>query len=67
MNDSLVPVEQARTFVEELRRVSNHDVVYAELPAGAARLRHPPVGSRAHHSAHAVERFLAVVRSEHER
>lgn len=31
-NDSLVPVEQARGFVERLRQVSNQPVVYAELP-----------------------------------
>ena len=66
VNDSLVPVEQARTFVEELRRVSNHDVVYAELPLAQHAFDILP-SARAHHSAHAVERFLAVVRSEHER
>jgi acetyl esterase/lipase len=32
MNDTLVPVESARTFVEELRAVSQSPVAYAELP-----------------------------------
>ena len=31
-NDSLVPVEQARGFVDQLRQVSKQPVVYAELP-----------------------------------
>jgi acetyl esterase/lipase len=31
-NDTLVPVETARTFVERLRAVSNAPVAYAELP-----------------------------------
>ena len=61
-NDSLVPVEQARTFVDELRKTSRNPVVYAELPlAQHAYEAFPSV--RAHATAHAVERFLAVVRS----
>jgi acetyl esterase/lipase len=31
-NDTLVPVETARTFVERLRAVSREPVAYAELP-----------------------------------
>ena len=31
-NDTLVPVREARSFVEELRRTSRSPVVYAELP-----------------------------------
>ena len=63
-NDSMVPIEQARSFVDELRKAATNPVVYAEL----ARAQHafdtlPSV--RAHHTMHAVERFLAVVRSEH--
>ena len=61
-NDSLVPVAQARTFVDELRKVSNHPVAYAELPGAQHAFEiYPSV--RAHAAAHAVERFLAVVRS----
>jgi acetyl esterase/lipase len=63
-NDTIVPVEQARAFSSMLRAVSRRPVVYAEL----ARAQHafdvlPSV--RAHHTVHAVERFLAVVRSRH--
>jgi acetyl esterase/lipase len=63
-NDTVVPVGQARSFVGELRASSLQPVVYAELP----RAQHafdvfPSV--RAHHTVHAVERFLAVARSAH--
>ena len=63
-NDSLVPVEQARTFADELRKESNQPVVYAELPWAQHAFELLP-SIRAHAAAHAVERFLAVVRSEH--
>jgi acetyl esterase/lipase len=63
-NDSLVPVEQARTFVDELRKASPREVVYAELPGAQHAFDvFPSVRSRA--AAHAVERFLAVIRSQH--
>ncbi len=62
-NDSLVPVEPARTFVEELRSASRQPVVYAELPDAQHAFEIFP-SVRAHAAAHAVERFLAVVRSE---
>ena len=63
-NDTIVPVEQARSFTSMLGAVSRQPVVYAELP----RAQHafdvfPSV--RTHHTVHAVERFLAVVRSRH--
>jgi acetyl esterase/lipase len=65
-HDSLVPVEQARTFVDELRKVATNPVVYAEIPdAQHAFEMFPSIRARA--SAHAVERFLAVIRSEHVR
>ena len=63
-NDSLVPVEQARTFVDELRKESTQPVVYAELPGAQHAFEIFP-SVRTHHTVHAVERFLAVVRSEH--
>ncbi len=63
-NDSIVPVGQARTFVDELRKESVEPVVYAEMP-GAQHAFEVLPSVRAHASAHAVERFLAVVRSEH--
>ena len=63
-NDSLVPVEQARTFADELRKESTEPVVYAELP-GAQHAYEVFPSQRAVASVHAVERFLALVRSEH--
>jgi acetyl esterase/lipase len=66
VNDSLVPVEQARTFADELRKESTQPVVYAELP-GAQHAFDVLPSVRAHATAHAVERFLAVVRSERNR
>ncbi|OBF85593.1 esterase [Mycobacterium sp. 852002-51163_SCH5372311] len=59
-NDSLVPVEQARSFTARLRQVSRNPVVYAELPC--AQHAFDIFGSaRAAHSAVAVEQFLAEV------
>jgi len=63
-NDSLVPVEQARTFVDELRKASLRPVVYAEMPGAQHAFEILP-SVRAHAGAHAVERFLALIRSEH--
>ncbi|HUH72551.1 MAG TPA: alpha/beta hydrolase [Mycobacterium sp.] len=59
-NDSLVPVEQARSFVGKLRQVSKQPVVYAELPF--TQHAFDIFGSvRAAHAAIAVEQFLAEV------
>jgi acetyl esterase/lipase len=59
-NDSLIPVEQARTFTARLREVSRNPVVYAELPC--AQHAFDIFGSaRAAHAAVAVEQFLAQV------
>ena len=63
-NDSLVPVEQARSFAEMMKRSSRREVVYAELP----RAQHAFElfwSVRAVHTIRAVDRFLAVIRSEH--
>ncbi|MEY2472474.1 MAG: hypothetical protein QOK28_1803 [Actinomycetota bacterium] len=62
--DSIVPVGQARTFVDELRKESTQPVVYAELP-GAQHAFDVFPSVRVNACVHAVERFLAVVRSEH--
>lgn len=60
VNDSLVPVEQARSFTKRLREVSRQPVVYAELPC--AQHGFDIFGSaRAAHTAVAVEQFLAEV------
>lgn len=63
-NDTIVPVEQARVFVDELRKVSRQHVVYAELPRAQHAFEILP-SIRARYAATAVETFLAVVRSEH--
>jgi acetyl esterase/lipase len=63
-NDSVIPVEETRDFVRDLRGVSRRAVVYAELP-GAQHAFDVFPSIRAHHAVHAVERFLAVVRSQH--
>ena len=57
-NDSLVPVEQARSFAARLAEVSRQPVVYAELPY--AQHAFEIFGSaRAAHAAVAGEQFLA--------
>jgi acetyl esterase/lipase len=63
-NDSLVPIEQPRAFVEALRDKARQPVVYAELPWAQHAFDMLP-SVRAQAAAHAVERFLAVVRSEY--
>ncbi|HUO37111.1 MAG TPA: alpha/beta hydrolase [Mycobacterium sp.] len=61
-NDSLVPVEQARLFIDRLCAVSSQPVAYAELPC--AQHAFDIFGSaRAAHAAVAVEQFLAEVYS----
>ena len=61
-NDSLVPLAQPRAFVDALRNASRQPVVYAELP-GAQHAFEAMPSLRTHATVHAVERFLAVVRS----
>ena len=61
-NDSLVPVEQARSFVDELRKASGSPVAYAELPLAQHAFDVLP-SIRAAYTARAVERFLAVILS----
>jgi acetyl esterase/lipase len=59
-DDSLIPVGEAREFVDELRAVSKSPVAYAELPS--AQHAFDIFGSpRAHQSAEAVARFLSWV------
>jgi acetyl esterase/lipase len=61
-NDTVVPVEQGRSFASLLREVSRQPVVFAELPRAQHAFDVVP-SVRVHHTVHAVERFLAVVRS----
>jgi len=60
-NDSLVPVEQARSFVAMLRAESKQPVVYAELP-GAQHAFEVFDSPRTTFSAGAVHRFLESIR-----
>jgi acetyl esterase/lipase len=62
-NDTVVPVEQARAFAGRLRDASRQPVVYAELPRAQHAFEMLP-SVRAHHTVHAIERFLAYVRTE---
>lgn len=60
VNDSLIPVQQARSFAGRLRQVSAQPVVYAEVPL--AQHAFDIFGSpRAAHAAVAVEQFLTEV------
>src|SRR5439155_3783596 len=56
-HDSLVPVAEARRFVERLREVSKEPVVYAELP-GAQHAFDVFPSIRSAHVTRATERFL---------
>lgn len=56
-NDTLVPVEQARLFVAELRRTSSATVVYAELP-GAQHAFDIFPSIRSAHMVRAIDRYL---------
>jgi acetyl esterase/lipase len=63
-NDSLVPIEQARSFARTLRAASTSPVVFADLP----RAQHAfdvMSSVRTRHTIRAVDRFLAVVRTAH--
>ena len=55
--DTLVPVEQARLFVERLRSVSKRSVVYAELP-GAQHAFDIFPSIRSAHIVRAIDRYL---------
>lgn len=63
-NDSLVPVRQARVFVDRLREVSRNPVVYAELP-GAQHAFEVFASIRTGHVIRGIERFLAYVHAAH--
>jgi acetyl esterase/lipase len=63
INDSFIPLQQARSFTARLREVSRQPVVYAELRH--AQHAFDVFGSaRAAHAAVAVERFLAQIYAE---
>ena len=60
-NDTLVPVEQARSFVSMLRAESKKPVVYVELP-GAQHAYELFDSPRTLFTLDAVDRFLETVR-----
>ena len=62
--DTLAPVEEARRFVEELRRVTRAPVAYAELPGAQHAFEIFP-SLRAALVIQGVERFLAHLYSEY--
>jgi acetyl esterase/lipase len=62
-NDTLVPVEQGHAFARMLRETSRQPVAFAELPRAQHAFDTLP-SVRAYHTVRAVERFLAVVRSQ---
>ena len=61
-NDTLVPVEQARAFVDLLRAESKNPVAYAELP-GAQHAFEVFDSPRTLQTAPAIHRFLEAIRS----
>jgi acetyl esterase/lipase len=63
-HDTLVPVEEARLFVELLRGASMQPVAYAELP-GAQHAFEVFASARTGHVIRGVARFLAYVHATH--
>jgi acetyl esterase/lipase len=62
-DDSIIPVPEAREFVEELRKVSTSPVAYSEIPH--AQHAFDFFGSpRGHYTAEAIERFLSWVHAQ---
>ncbi|MGH7897388.1 MAG: alpha/beta hydrolase fold domain-containing protein, partial [Candidatus Binatia bacterium] len=62
--DSLVPVAEARQFCQSFRAVSRSPVVYAEIPGAQHAFEIFP-SLRGEHVLSGVERFLAVLYSQH--
>lgn len=64
-HDTLVPVAEARRFVELLRESSREPVAYAEIP-GAQHAFEVFASARTGHVVRGVARFLAYVHATHE-
>jgi acetyl esterase/lipase len=62
--DTMVPVEEARAFVDDLRAVTKSPVVYAEIP-GAQHAFEVYPSIRTGFVIHGVERFLAYLYAEY--
>lgn len=65
-DDSIIPVGEARDFVDALRSVSDSAVAYVEIP-GAQHAFDIFGSPRAHFSAEAIERFLSWVHASSRR
>ena len=61
-NDTLVPVAQARSMVDQLRAVSQNPVAYVEFP-GAQHAFDAFSSPRTDAASRGVERFLNVIRA----
>lgn len=61
-NDALVPIEQARSFADVLRKTSSQPVVFVELP-GTQHAFDTFWSPRTHAAVHAIESFVNVARS----
>ena len=62
-NDSLVPVEQARSMVDLLRKESSNPAVYVEFP-GAQHAFDVFASNRTNAAVEGIERFLNVIRAQ---
>lgn len=62
-NDSLVPVEQARSMVDLMRKESEQPAVYVEFP-GAQHAFDVFASNRTKAAVEGIDRFLGVVRAE---
>jgi acetyl esterase/lipase len=60
-DDSIIPVPEAREFVDTLRKVSTSTVAYAEIPHAQHAFDFYYGSPRAHYTARAVEEFLSWV------
>ncbi|OBA93522.1 esterase [Mycobacteriaceae bacterium 1482268.1] len=66
VDDSLIPVPEAREFVAAMREVSKEAVVYSEIPH--AQHAFDFFGSpRGYYTAHAVEKFLSWVHAQRDK
>ena len=63
-NDTLVPVAEARYFVDKLRATSREPVVYAELP-GAQHAFDVFPSVRTAHVIRAIERYVDYMYTRH--
>jgi acetyl esterase/lipase len=63
-HDTLVPVGEARAFVDRMRRISRAPVAYVELPQ-AQHAFEVFTSARTAHVVRGVARFLAYVHAEH--